>query len=348
MDNPQRSQLHTEIHQDPRFGWDPWLNTETNPERIAQEHLEALAASQLFSGADTIRGSISALPNGLDMYASYIDNFGGWSDLVAARESSGAFLLSITIFGGHAHCADVQTGAMRPSDLPHWLDSVALIDAGMTIPVPWVYTSASQMATCNRYIGSRNVVRWSAHYGHGPHICGPTTCGFPQANWTQWDDKGAQGQNIDRSVGTLLPRVVPSTPDRAKGIARFAGSVDFDTGQWSIQGTPGENITWGTTNVRWSAEIQVDGSNGQWDVQGMEFNAVIPTNGDDPKQNPAQGVANFAGSVNFDTGVWDIHGTPGSPTWGAQEKWSAILKVDNRFGDWHIISCPFNALPMGA
>lgn len=341
--NPQRSQLHATIHQNPMFGWDPWLNTETDP---ATESAE-LAAATMFRGADTIKGDIDLLPPGLDMYASYVDNFGGYNELVAAKESSGAFLLSITIFGGRAHCADVQTGAMHPADLPHWLDHVALHDEGMSIPQPWVYTSASEMATCNHYIGDRKVVRFSAHFGFGPHICGPTTCGFAQADWTQWDDKGAQGQNIDRSIGTLLPVEVEKPPVRAKGLANFKGHVDFDTGDWVVHGVPGKDIKWGTENVRWSAEVQVDGSDGTWDARGLPFNAAIPTSGAKPAANPAKGTANFEGSVNFDTGTWTVHGTSGSPTWGSSEKWSAVLKVDNRRGDWHIISCPFNAPPMG-
>lgn len=344
-----RSKLHSLIHQDPKFGWDPWLNTETNPDTVAKEHLDMIANATIFQGADTIKGDIGLLPNGLDMYGSYIDNFGGYPQLVAARESSGAFLLSITIFGGAAHCGDIQPGAMVPPDIPRWLDQVALIDAGLDPAIPWIYTSASMMGTCNHWIGTRRVIRWSAHYGHGPHICGPSTCGFPQADWTQWDDKGAQGQNIDRSIGTVLPHLVqPPPPARAHGIANFSGHVNFDTGNWDIQGTAGQGITWGTDNVRWSAEIQVDGSNGSWDAQGMDFNAAVPTTGDDAAANPASGVANFSGSVNFDTGIWSIHGTSGGPTWGAKENWSAIVKVDNRFGDWHIIPCEFNAPPMGA
>lgn len=335
-------------HQDPSFGWDPWLNMATDPKLVAKQHLDLLRAGILFHGADTIGGDINLLPGGLDMYASYIDNFKGWNELVAAKESSGAFLLSITIFGGRAHCADCEPGAMSASSLPGWYDNVALFDDGFNLSQPWVYTSASNMATVNHWMGGRSFIRFSAHYGFGSHVCGPGTCGFPQADWTQWDDKGAQGQNIDRDIGRVLPVLLPPKPTRASGVANFAGSINFDTGRWSIQGTPGNQIKWGTDNVRWSAEIQVDGSNGSWDAQGMPFNAAIPTSGSRPMANPASGVASFAGSVDFDAGIWTIHGTPGNPSWGDQEQWSAVIKIDNRFGDWQIVGCPFNAPPMGA
>jgi len=50
----------------------------------------------------------------------------------------------------------------------------------------------------------RPFIRWSAHYGLGPHVCAPAVCGYPQADWTQWAPEGAQGQNVDRSVGRSL------------------------------------------------------------------------------------------------------------------------------------------------
>lgn len=343
---PSPSELHQKIHQDPSFGWDPWLNTNSDPVKVEQAHLAAVAL--LYQGADTIAGDIGLLPGGLSMYASYIDNFGGYGELVAAKESTGAFLLSVTIFGGKAHCADVQPGAMRAPDLPNWIDHVALLDEGFDVAVPWVYTSASQMALANTYIGGRHVIRWSAHYGFGMHICGPKTCGWPQADWTQWADTGPQGQNFDRSVGTLRPKPVAPKPVHARGVANFSGHVNFDSGEWEIHGEPGEDIKWGTENVRWSAEIQVNGSDGSWEARGLTFNAAIPTAGSEKSINPARGVAAFTGSIDFDTGAWTIRGTPGAPQWGAKEKWSAVIKIDNRLGDWHIIGCPFNAPPMGA
>ncbi len=339
---PTPSPLHGMVHEDPSFGWDPWLNPTTDPAKVAQE------SASLFHGADTIAGDIGLLPLGLSMYASYVDGYGGYDQLVAAREATGAFLLSITIHGGAAHCADVQPGAMAPGQIGKWLDDTAIVDSGLIPGVPWVYTQASSMAEANKHIGGRDVIRWSAHYGFGAHVCGPSTCGWPQADWTQWADEGAEGQNIDRSVGLIVPTPTPPAPARATGIAHFSGHVNFDTGAWAIKGEPGERITWGTDNARWSAEIQVDGSDGSWDVEGLGFNAPIPTTGSPPESGPATGTASFAGTVDFDTGAWTIYGTKdASPVWGVQEWWSAVIKVDNRLGDWQIIGGPFNAPPLG-
>jgi hypothetical protein len=71
--------------------------------------------------------------------------------------------------------------------------------------------------------GNRAFIRWSAHVGHGPHICGPSTCGFPQVDWTQWAfGSGTNTQAAyDQSIGTWLPSAPrPKPPSYHYG--RFA------------------------------------------------------------------------------------------------------------------------------
>lgn len=220
-------------------------------------NLEAnLKAAHIYTGADTIAGDINLLPDGLDMYASYVDNFGGFGELAARfAKPGGPFLLSITIFGNRAVCADMEPGAMNAGDFPHWYDNVALKDNGP----PWGYTSASNMQAVIDAAGGRPFIRWSAHYGFGPHICGPATCGYPQADWTQWDDVGPQGQNFDRSIGSVLPGPQPPPPPKPEeymsvSIADLAGVptcvVEAKDGslwytyQPQDAGTPGPDRAW--------------------------------------------------------------------------------------------------------
>src|SRR5215471_766933 len=113
------------FHRDPSFGWDPWEGPGT-PDPTG-DWIDA-AAHPVFSGADTLLGDIHLLPAGLDCYGSYVDNFGGYPELVARFGKTKAFLVSITIFGNRARCADVEPGAMVASDLPHSLDSVTIKD----------------------------------------------------------------------------------------------------------------------------------------------------------------------------------------------------------------------------
>ncbi len=183
---------------DPKWGYDPWVNPNTSPSSVVD------TSAKVYQGSDALTGFIVDLPANDSVYMSYVDNFGGWDQLVARFGHTTALLISITIFGGRARCADVEPGAMVPSDIPHWYDNVAIKEDGL---LPWIYTSASNWSAVNPFIGNRKVIRWSAHYGHGPHICAPGTCGFDidghggGAQWTQWDDHGANGENLDRSVG---------------------------------------------------------------------------------------------------------------------------------------------------
>ena len=211
------------ISRDPNFGWDPWLNGD-RPTALAQA-VPALAPT-VYTGADTIRGDINLLPPGLDVYMSYVDNYGGFPELVAWRDAHAptAQVWSITIFGGPAMVADMEPGAMHISDFAGWYDHTA--DHGLGVPVG--YTSASNMGMLISAAGGRPFIKWSAHYGFGPHICGPATCGWPQADWTQWDDKGAQGQNFDRSLGLILPGGSPPPPSSPKGSVMIAMAQNAD------------------------------------------------------------------------------------------------------------------------
>lgn len=198
------------LKRDPAFGHDPWIGPGMPPEAVVTSATPGLtiASAVPYSAADTLAGDINLLPAGLDAYMSYVDNYGGWGELVARFGHTGAFLISITIFGNPARCADVEPGAMHISSILPWLENHALQD---DLSAPWLYGSASTMSAIIAAAGNwkdkkgRRPVRWSAHFGSGPHLCGPATCGYPQADWTQWDDHGAHGENIDRSIGVVLP-----------------------------------------------------------------------------------------------------------------------------------------------
>ena len=250
----------TPFVRDPHFGRDPWLGPAT-------PSADGLGVSHVYSGEDTLRDDISLLNPGRAMYASYIDNFGGYPELVARFGKSGAFLLSITIFGGKARCGDFEPGAMPNSQAAHWLDHEAIHSPGFD---PWVYTNAGNWQAMNAVIGSRKVVRFSAHVGHGPHICGPRTCGFPQADWTQWDFTGPQGQNVDQSIGLVIPSPPKPQPENS-GIAHFAGAYDLDRDLWSVHGEPGKDVKFAGPKAtkRATVQIEVGQGGGTWDIHRL-------------------------------------------------------------------------------
>jgi hypothetical protein len=94
-----------------------------------------------------------------------------------------------------------------------------------------VYTSSGNMQALLDAAGGRHFIKVGAHYGYGPHICGPHTCGYPQVDWTQWNDYGAGGQNVDQLVGSYLPgkpTPIPVPPDITIGENMIAVATNTD------------------------------------------------------------------------------------------------------------------------
>lgn len=162
---------------DPNFGYDPWLTDKPRPIELM------LAAPDAHPLA--VAAAVHPLTPAPPALFDGADTIGGDIGLLPA--------------GLNAYMSYVDN--FRGFD-----ELVARFPAGRhPVGPPWGYTSASNMSSLIATAGARPFIKWSAHFGHGPHICGPHTCGFPQADWTQWDDHGAGGQNIDRSIGTVFP-----------------------------------------------------------------------------------------------------------------------------------------------
>jgi prepilin-type processing-associated H-X9-DG protein len=144
-------------------------------------------------------------PHDGDAYAGYVDGHVGdqpnYSWIVA--NFPGKLHMSITVFGNDADCLDIESGAASVSGAARWyLQRKA---AGVARPV--FYASASLMnSDLIPAIKAAGLPRsgyrlWSAHYRHGQHICGPSSCGLLSvpADGTQWDDHTGS-LNADRSL----------------------------------------------------------------------------------------------------------------------------------------------------
>lgn len=145
------------------------------------------------------------LPYGADAYAGYTD--GAWSDWLAeVAKFPNVHILSIAVFASDdADCLDVENGDATIGEVYGWFTR----QQARGLWRPCIYTGAANLrgllATMSANGFSRSSWRcWSAHYGAGKHICGPGTCGYPQADATQWRDNapGLNGSWIDES---LLP-----------------------------------------------------------------------------------------------------------------------------------------------
>lgn len=218
---------------------------------------------------DAIPEEFGNIPSNAEAVASYVDGFGGFSQLAARFPH--AQHISITIHGNHARVADCEAGAMGVSDLPGWYHTNADRSSGK----PWIYGSASNVAAMIAEMTRAGISRssywvWSAHYGLGPHICGPHTCGFPQADGTQYDDH-LNGRSCDSS---LIPEAMLTTPapPRPHGVAKALVTYDLGKFHWSVQHEPG-TAHFGADD-RWaSAEIQFNVRTGRWRIKRIHWNS---------------------------------------------------------------------------
>jgi hypothetical protein len=148
------------------------------------------------------------LPPGMDAYGGY-DN-GNWPDFVAvAAAHPGAHLLDLTVWlANRGTGIDVEPGDATVAQAPVYVRERLV--AGVILPV--VYCPASWSQAVLNVMAAAGVPRslWrllSAHYGAGQHICGPGTCGYPQADGTQWIDHGTWDESLlsDGFFGTPAP-----------------------------------------------------------------------------------------------------------------------------------------------
>lgn len=155
----------------------------------------------LLRGEDAV--TASRLGSGLPVYGGYFD--GTYANLTEIRRRfPKAVVLSITPFGTEgARCVDIEPGDCRPSDAPaffrnlvHGGDGMGQGDQGK----PMFYCSAGDSQAVINALANSGVSRteydlFSAHW-IGYHICGPHTCGYPQADATQY----ASNNDFDSDV----------------------------------------------------------------------------------------------------------------------------------------------------
>lgn len=145
-------------------------------------------------------------PAGAAAYAAYVDggigNQPNYAYIVNAFPK--AEHLSIALFASdNADALDVEPGAAAPSDIPAWY--ARQVARGIQRPV--IYASVSTMNDVILALLSQSGIArartrlWSAHYGLGQHICGPTTCRALSVNadGTQWTSN-ALGLVLDQSL----------------------------------------------------------------------------------------------------------------------------------------------------
>jgi hypothetical protein len=190
---------------------------------------------------DTILNS--QYPNDAAAYAAYVDGHladqPNYPYIVSAFP--GADHLSVTLLDGDADAADVENGAMVPSQVPAW--HARQVARGITRPVvyaPAITMSQGVLPVLERAgIALAQTRLWTAHYGDGEHICGPGTCrllGVP-ADGTQWTPNSG-GRDLDQSL--LLPDFfgVPVPPPAGNWTFGAPGALSAQGGHTTVR------LTW--------------------------------------------------------------------------------------------------------
>ena len=144
-------------------------------------------------------------PANAEAYAAYVDGSLGNQPNYAyiVNTFPKAEHLSITLSSSvNADALDVEAGAATPDEIPAWCTR----QRSRGIQRPCIYANASTMQgnvlpvlSANKI--ARSTVRlWTAHYGLGQHICGPSSCGALStgADGTQWTSS-ALGLVLDES-----------------------------------------------------------------------------------------------------------------------------------------------------
>jgi hypothetical protein len=134
---------------------------------------------------------VANLPGGYDAYLGYVDG-----DFVTAPGLRAKFpaaeLVLLTVTGQTVDCAgaDVENGDLTAAMGASWARNFIEGASGVR---PVLYASLDTMADLLLELGALNVARvsvrlLSAHYGRGPHICGPDSCGEMdiEMDGTQW------------------------------------------------------------------------------------------------------------------------------------------------------------------
>ena len=295
---------------------------------------------------------ISTIPATAEAVAGYTS--GHWPTYNAlVAKFPHAHHLSIAVNASErARCLDIEPGDATNSQAPGWFRNVADHSQGK----PVLYTYASNGQALVNTMSAAGIARseyflWLAHFTGTPHICGPHD-GFVQADLTQWTDK-ALGRNLDASMVEDVVFGIKPAPDPRKnptGIANFEGSLNVETGHWTVHGAPG-TFKAGTNGGKAAAYLTFDESTGVWSItpepwdrkpKGV-FNRTALV-----QQNPT-GVANFAGSLNVDRGTWTVHGTSGDFRPGRKGGVAAAhLSFDETNGEWTIKGEPWKRSPLRA
>ena len=183
--------------------------------------------------------SPSLFTPGCTAYAGY--DTGTFANMTAVRayaasQNARSFSYTGNPGDGNADALDIEPGLASPSQGPAFWSA----KGGSNVHL---YCSAGTSSTVISYMQGAGHARsaWkliSAHYT-GSHICGPGTCGYPQADATQFTDSYL-GRSLDATLlgagffaATAPPPPLPSFPLQPGSSGAVVSSLQADLNRWA-------------------------------------------------------------------------------------------------------------------
>lgn len=219
---------------------------------------------------DCIPELIGNVPGGAEAVAGYVNGRYAWTQAEWDRFPK-AHKVTISINAStRARMLDVEQLDATPDEAPGWY----LHHADHTGGLPIIYCAAGTSAAVLDAMARAGIARskfllLSAHVGRGEHVCGPHTCGYPQADGTQWTWT-VDGRDLDQSI--LSDRFFVTPPPRPRGRANFHGYYDLATGHWVIIPDKGD-VVFDHVDRQASAELQINVRTGHWRVRAIPWNS---------------------------------------------------------------------------
>ena len=177
---------------------------------------------------------VTNLPDGSDAYLGYCDGF--WPTVLELRARfPHARSVTLAVFPeDDAEGLDIEQGDATVAQVYDWFTR----QQKRNVWRPVLYISAanagSLLATMHANGFARSSFRLlTAHYRApaGKHICGPSVCGYPQADGTQWTDSapGLHGSLIDESLldGAFFPAPPKPPPPPRPAVVTVQGDDMF-------------------------------------------------------------------------------------------------------------------------
>lgn len=216
----------------------------------------AAVATTTLLGQDSV--GVTAMQSGLAVYCGYEGGTLGY------RNGSYTTMPEVLrVFPGRLYVSvgrdaiDIEPGLASPGDGPGFVRGARPPHTSK----PLVYCSAGDLRSVIADLSAAGISRsaydlWSAHW-IGKHICGPSTCGYPQCDATQYASNNSFDSDIFYSYCFGPPPPPPANPVLPLSL----GALDINA-LGPVHTAQGNLNKWRTVLATKSPALAVDGSYG--------------------------------------------------------------------------------------